>query len=137
MDLVLKLRELRRLRNLTQREVGRRSGIGVKTLSSFETGDRIASITLVQLQKLLAVYGVSECDFFGSVVEHEIAPWERPVDPVLDSLQHDLDALPPSARQTAIEKIRLVIDLAHDFIASARADRNGSSAATAASSYRH
>ncbi len=137
MDLVLKLRELRRLRNLTQREVSRRSGIGEKTLSSFETGDRIASITLVQLQKLLVIYGVSECDFFGSAVEHEIAPWERPVDPVLDALQHDLDALPPSARQTAIEKIRLVLDLARDFTAGARAGRRESLSAIAAPSHRH
>jgi transcriptional regulator with XRE-family HTH domain len=137
MDLVLKLRELRRLRNLTQREVARRTGIGEKTLSSFETGDRIASITLVQLQKLLGVYGVSECDFFGSAVEHEIAPWERPADPVLDALQHDLDALPPSTRQTAIEKIRLVLDIARDFTAGARAGRRDSPSATAASSHRH
>jgi transcriptional regulator with XRE-family HTH domain len=136
LDLVLKLRELRHLRNLTQREVARRSGIGEKTLSSFETGDRIASMTLVQLQKLLAVYGVSECDFFGSAVEHEIAPWERPADPVLTSLQHDLDALPPSTRQTAIEKIRLVLDLARDFTASARASRH-EAWDTAAPSHRH
>lgn len=121
MDLILKLRELRHLRGLTQREVARRSGVGIKTLSSFETGERIASMTLVQLQKLLAVYGVSECDFFGSAVEQEIAPWERPANPILDALQHDLDALPPAARQTAIEKIRLVLDLARDFTAGARA----------------
>ena len=137
MDLVLKLRELRHLRNLTQREVARRSGIGEKTLSSFETGDRITSMTLVQLQKLLAVYGVSECDFFGSAVEHEIALWEHPADPVLDGLQHDLDALPPVTRQTAIEKIRLVLDLARDFTAGVRAGHRESMGATAAPSHRH
>ena len=114
MDLVLKLRELRRLRGLTQKEVARRSGIGEKTISSFETGDRIAALTLVQLQKLLTVYGVTECDFFGSAVEHEIAPWERPANPVLTSLEQDLASLPPHARQVAIEKIRLILDLARD-----------------------
>lgn len=136
MDLVLKLRELRHLRHLTQREVARRSGIGEKTLSSFETGDRIASMTLVQLQKLLVVYGVSECDFFGGAVEHEIAPWEHPADPVIDALQHDLDVLPSSARQTAIEKIRLVLDLARDFTAGARAGRD-EAWPIAAPSHRH
>jgi transcriptional regulator with XRE-family HTH domain len=114
MDLVLKLRELRRLRGLTQREVARRSGIGEKTISSFETGDRMAAMTLVQLQKLLAVYGVTECDFFGSAVEREIAPWERPANPVFTSLESDLSALPPHARAAAIEKIRLILDLARD-----------------------
>ena len=137
MDLVLKLRELRHLRNLTQREVARRSGVGEKTLSSFETGERITSMTLVQLQKLLAVYGVSECDFFGSAVEHEIAPWERPADLVLNGLQHDLDALPPAIRQTAIEKIRLVLDLARDFSTGARASRHETWSAAAAPSHRH
>jgi predicted nucleotidyltransferase/transcriptional regulator with XRE-family HTH domain len=57
MGLVLKLRELRRLRGLTQKEVARLSGIGVKTISSFETGERIGSLELEQLERLLEVYG--------------------------------------------------------------------------------
>ncbi|MGH9443123.1 MAG: helix-turn-helix domain-containing protein, partial [Thermoanaerobaculia bacterium] len=44
MDLVLKLRELRRMRGLSQREAALSSGIGEKTLSSFETGERIISM---------------------------------------------------------------------------------------------
>ena len=42
MDLVLKLRELRRMRGLTQKDVARISGVGHKTISSFETGERSA-----------------------------------------------------------------------------------------------
>jgi len=56
MDIVLKLRELRRMRCLTQREAALSSGIGEKTLSTFETGERIASMKLSQLLALLAVY---------------------------------------------------------------------------------
>ncbi|MFZ2492859.1 MAG: helix-turn-helix domain-containing protein [Thermoanaerobaculia bacterium] len=130
MDLVLKLRELRRLRGLTQRVVARRSGIGEKTISSFETGDRIDAMTLVQLQKLLTVYGVTECDFFGSAVEREIAPWKRPANPVLESLQQDLSALPPAPRDLAIEKIRLILDLARDFTLRSRPTDAGRSAAS-------
>ena len=37
MDLVLKLREVRRLRGLSQKDVARLSGVGEKTISSFET----------------------------------------------------------------------------------------------------
>lgn len=72
MDLVLKLRELRKLRKLSQEEVARRSGVGVKTLSSFETGNRIDSMKLAQLRKILAVYDVSESEFFGGKVDFEL-----------------------------------------------------------------
>ena len=46
MDLVLKLREIRRLRGLSQKDVARLSGVGEKTISSFETGQRIGSLKL-------------------------------------------------------------------------------------------
>ena len=54
MDLVLKLREVRRLRGLSQKDVARLSGVGEKTISSFETGERVGSMKLEQLRKLLA-----------------------------------------------------------------------------------
>ena len=76
MDLVLKLREIRRLRGLSQKDVARLSGVGEKTISSFETGQRIGSLKLEQLKRLLGVYGLTEADFFGSSVERQIAPWE-------------------------------------------------------------
>jgi transcriptional regulator with XRE-family HTH domain len=65
MDLVLRLRELRRASGLSQDVVAARASIGVKTLSSFETGARIASMKLSQLHRLLSVYGITEAEFFG------------------------------------------------------------------------
>ena len=38
MDTVLKLRELRARAGLTQEDVAQRSGVGAKTISSFESG---------------------------------------------------------------------------------------------------
>ena len=76
MDLVLKLREVRRMRGLSQKDVARLSGVGEKTISSFETGERIGSMKLAQLKRLLAVYGLTEQDFFGASIEKQIAPWE-------------------------------------------------------------
>jgi transcriptional regulator with XRE-family HTH domain len=63
-DPVLNLREARRRSGLTQTEVARLSGVGAKTISSFETGGRIASIKLFQLTKLLRVYGMTLGEFF-------------------------------------------------------------------------
>jgi len=72
MDMVLKLRELRRLRGLSQQEAAELAGIGVKTLSTFETGQRIASMKLMQLLPLLSAYGVTPGEFFGGGVERAI-----------------------------------------------------------------
>lgn len=69
MDLVLKLRELRRMRGLSQEEVSKRSGVHVKTISSFESGSRIESIKVSQLARLLTVYGITLAEFFGDGVE--------------------------------------------------------------------
>src|SRR4051794_6635781 len=64
LDLVLKLRELRRMSGLSQKEAALSSAVGEKTLSSFETGERITSIKLAQLLALLAVYNVTPAEFF-------------------------------------------------------------------------
>src|ERR1044072_9037303 len=72
MDIVLKLRELRRLCGLSQKEAAELAGIGVKTLSSFETGERITSIKIVQLFSLLQVYRVTPAEFFGGKVEETL-----------------------------------------------------------------
>lgn len=113
MDLVLKLREIRRLRGLSQKDVSRLSGVGEKTISSFETGQRIGSLKLSQLRKLLKVYGLAEADFFGSSVERQIAPWE------LDSDEHataqiadELRALPKPVQKTMIAKFQLMLETA-------------------------
>jgi transcriptional regulator with XRE-family HTH domain len=94
MDLVLKLRELRRYRGISQADAARKAGIGIKTLSSFETGDRITSMKVVQLQQLLRVYGVTEAKFFSSAIEHLLAPCEHEGASEIDTLVHALRSLP-------------------------------------------
>ena len=111
MDLVLKLRELRRVRHLTQKDVARLSGIGEKTISSFETGERIGSLKLAQLDRLLSVYGLTHKDFFGGTVEKEIAPWELAEEEVATRrLVDDLGALPKMLQRNLLAKFQLMVE---------------------------
>ena len=111
MDLVLKLRELRRLRGLSQKDVARLSGIGPKTISSFETGERIASLRLEQLERLLAVYGLTKADFFGGRIEKEIAPWELDEHEIATTrLLDDLHALSKPAQRNLLAKFQLMVE---------------------------
>jgi transcriptional regulator with XRE-family HTH domain len=113
MDLVLKLREIRRLRGLSQKDVARMSGVGEKTISSFETGQRIGSLKLDQLRRMLSVYGMTEQEFFGGSLEREIAPWELDADEtamqqLLDTLRH----LPKSPQRAMVSKFQLMLEAA-------------------------
>jgi transcriptional regulator with XRE-family HTH domain len=111
MDLVLKLRELRRMRGLTQKDVARLSGVGSKTISSFETGERIGSLKLVQLERILAVYGLTEREFFGGLVEKEIAPWELDAEEMATRrLLDDLYALSKTAQRNLLAKFQLMVE---------------------------
>ncbi|HEV7239337.1 MAG TPA: helix-turn-helix transcriptional regulator [Thermoanaerobaculia bacterium] len=111
MDLVLKLRELRRLRGLSQKDVARLSGIGPKTISSFETGERIASLKLEQLERLLAVYGLTKADFFGGRIEKEIAPWELDEEEMATKrLLDNLHALSKTAQLNLLAKFQLMVE---------------------------
>jgi transcriptional regulator with XRE-family HTH domain len=113
MDLVLKLREIRRLRGLSQKDVARLSGVGEKTISSFETGQRIGSLKLEQLRRMLDVYGLTEGEFFGGSIEREIAPWELDEDEcAAQRLLEDLRALPKQAQKTMIAKFQLMLETA-------------------------
>src|SRR4028118_983133 len=104
MDLVLKLREIRRLRGLSQKDVARLSGVGEKTISSCETGQRIGSLKLEQLKSMLNVYGLTEAEFFGGSIEREIAPWELDEDEcAAQRLVQQLAALPKAVQTTAVE----------------------------------
>lgn len=115
MDLVLKLRELRRLRGLTQRDVARLSGVGVKTISSFETGERIESLKLAQLERLLEVYGLSEAEFFGGRIETELAPWELDEEQMATRrLMDDLRALSKPAQKNLLAKFQLMVEAVAD-----------------------
>jgi transcriptional regulator with XRE-family HTH domain len=113
MDLVLKLREIRRMRGLSQKDVARLSGVGEKTISSFETGQRIGSLKLSQLRNLLSVYGLTEADFFGGAVEKQIAPWELNEDEFATvRLVEDLRMLPKPVQKTLIAKMQLMLETA-------------------------
>ena len=115
MDLVLKLREIRRLRGLSQKDVARLSGVGEKTISSFETGQRIGSLKLAQLKKMLSVYGLTEADFFGVMVEREIAPWELDTEEcAAQRIVEDLRALPKHVQKTMIAKFQLMLETASE-----------------------
>ena len=113
MDLVLKLREIRRLRGLSQKDVARISGVGEKTISSFETGQRIGALKLAQLKRLLKVYGLTEAEFFGGSVEKQIAPWELGEEEFATTrLVDDLHALPKQVQKAMIAKFQLMLETA-------------------------
>ena len=125
MDLVLKLREVRRMRGLSQKDVARLSGVGEKTISSFETGERIGSMKLEQLKRLLAVYGMSESEFFGGSVEKQIAPWELDEEQMaLTKLLDDLRTIPKQAKRNLLAKFQLMAEAVGD--AHEVKDRRGS-----------
>ena len=111
MDIVLKLREIRRMRGLSQKDVARLSGVGEKTISSFETGQRIGSLKLAQLKNMLKVYGMSETEFFGGSVEKEIAPWELDDEQMATArLLDDLHALPKPIQKNLLGKFQLMVE---------------------------
>jgi transcriptional regulator with XRE-family HTH domain len=113
MDLVLKLREIRRLRGLSQKDVARLSGVGEKTISSFETGQRIGSLKLEQLRQMLAVYGLTEAEFFGGSVERQIAPWELDEQECASQrLLDDLRVLPKPVAKSMLAKFQLMLETA-------------------------
>lgn len=112
MDVVLKLRELRRRRNLSQKDAARLSGIGEKTISSFETGERIDSLKLSQLGRLLEIYGSSEQEFFGDALERELAPWEMESRNDSERVLDGLEVLPRSVRNALLEKFHLMVETA-------------------------
>lgn len=112
MDLVLKLRELRRMSGLSQKEAALSSGLGEKTLSSFETGERITSMKLAQLLALLAVYDVAPAEFFGGQVEANVFGELERLSPCELQLIRELRSLPERARVHVEAKLVDVIDMA-------------------------
>src|SRR6266550_3422964 len=115
MDIVLKLREIRRLRGLSQKDAAKLSGVGEKTISSFETGQRIGSLKISQLHRLLGVYGLTEKDFFGSSVEKQIAPWELNEEELATQrLFDDLRVLPQPVQKAMVAKFQLMLETANE-----------------------
>jgi transcriptional regulator with XRE-family HTH domain len=113
MDIVIRLRELRRIRGLSQREVSRLTGIGFRTISGFETGARIGSMKLEQLESLLKVYGVSESEFFSEELELKLTPWDAEKERnQKERLLRDIESLPEEARHKLLPKIRTMLKTA-------------------------
>ena len=111
MDLVLKLREIRRLKGLSQKDAARLSGVGEKTISSFETGQRIGALKLSQLKRLLSVYGLTETDFFSGSIEKQIAPWELDEQQMATvKLMEDLHTLPNPHQKNLLSKFQLMVE---------------------------
>jgi transcriptional regulator with XRE-family HTH domain len=112
MDIVLKLRELRRLRELSQKDVGRLSGVGEKTLSSFESGARINTMKLSQLRRVLRVYNVTEEEFFSRKMEELFDPDALVERSREESLVVGLGELAPSMRDGLLERFELMLQAA-------------------------
>lgn len=126
MDLVLKLREIRRMRGLTQKDVARLSGVGEKTISSFETGQRIGALKLAQLKRMLSVYGLSEAEFFSGSIEKEIAPWELDEQQMATvKLMEDLRTLPQQHQKNLLGKFQLMVETVLDTHGEPRERRAG------------
>lgn len=113
MDVVLKLRELRALRGLSQKDAARLSGVGEKTLSSFETGERIDSLKLSQLAKLLRIYGVTEEQFFSRAIEELFDPTAISRRTREEQLVACLAELPIVARNVLLDRFELMLESAH------------------------
>lgn len=80
--IALLLMSYRHRAGLMQRDVERRTGIGFRTLSSFESAYRTDTISLAQLIVLLDAYGVEFATFgedLGDVVQRaeRTAPLQR------------------------------------------------------------
>lgn len=111
MDLVIKLREARHRSGLSQEEVARRSGIGVKTISSFESGARIDSMKLRQLERLLEAYCITLAEFFSPSFDHQIAPWEVPPEEgMIAAVTDRLRTFPRSHLARIVERILSMLD---------------------------
>ena len=112
MDLVIRLRELRRASGMSQKDVAEKTGLGVRTISSFESGSRIDSMKVSQLAKLLDVYGVTEREFFGGAVDERFDPYEAEATMGLRMLNERLMRLPDSLRSSICEQMKIMVESA-------------------------
>lgn len=105
------------MRGLSQKDAAKMSGVGEKSISSFETGERIDSLKISQLLKLLKVYGVSEEEFFGTPVEEEADVWAEHEDPMTRHRQQlglRMEQLPSSIQSALLSKLQLMIETAEE-----------------------
>ena len=111
--MVLRLRELRRTRGLSQRDAARLAGVGEKSISSFETGERLPSMKLAQLERLLHAYGVTMKEFFSETIDRKLAPWDvTEEDEAMEDLVAELRHLPRKSRRALLSKFRMMAQAA-------------------------
>lgn len=112
MDTVIKLRELRSRSGLSQKDVGRLSGVGEKTLSSFESGARIDSLKLSQLRQLLRVYNITEDEFFSPKIDELFDAGALMEHSREELLVAGLGELPHPMRDALLERFELMLQAA-------------------------
>jgi len=98
------------MKGLRQKDVAHRSGLGVKTISSFETGERIGSLKVSQLERLLKAYGMSPAEFFSERLGHKIAPWACDEDQLAaETILDELNGMPPHVRHRLLSQFRTIL----------------------------
>ena len=120
LDIVLRLRELRRSLGMQQREVALLTGIGEKSISSFETGARIDAMKLGQLRRLLQVYGITESEFFCDDFASRLGLGEDATPEGTQPFWQRMRELPDSVRDGLLAKFRLMVDTAREVEALSR-----------------
>lgn len=113
-DIVLRLRELRRSLGLQQKEVALLTGIGEKSISSFESGARTDAMKLGQLRRLLQIYGVTESEFFCEDFEARLGLGEDATPDGAHRFWQGMRELPDSVRESLLEKFSLMVDTARE-----------------------
>ena len=119
-DIVLRLRELRRSLGMQQKEVALLTGIGEKSISSFESGARTDAMKISQLRRLLQVYGVTESEFFCEEFESRLGIGEDATPDGAQPSWQQMRDLPNSVRDSLLEKFRLMVDTAREVQALSR-----------------
>ena len=119
-DIVLRLRELRRSLGMQQKEVALLTGIGEKSISSFESGARTDAMKISQLRRLLQVYGVTESEFFCEEFESRLGIGEDATPDGAQPSWQQMRDLPDSVRDSLLEKFRLMVDTAREVQALSR-----------------
>lgn len=103
----LKLRELRHRSGLTQQQVASAAGLGSKTISSFETGNRVGAMKLAQLERLVGVYGLNLEQFFSTHLDSLLFPWDG--DHQTEKFLEEVRNLPTSVKEEVVPWMRSVL----------------------------
>jgi transcriptional regulator with XRE-family HTH domain len=95
---------------LTQKEAAESSGVGEKTISSFESGQRTRSLKVSQLFQLLSAYSMTPAEFFGDGVERKLFGEFADLDASEMKLLTAWRALPEHTQEPLAERFLLMID---------------------------